>query len=147
MARKSYKRAARKDPVEMEFERENGEFVLIRCVDDIPGGVLFDFSADGENQADQISAAKNLFDKAVIPADRQLFWSMVRGDDEAPAVITATMMMEIAEDLAEAYTARPTGGSSDNGSPKTSSGSRSTAGASQEVSTYSRSRPTVPAIS
>lgn len=143
MARKSYKRAERKDPVEMEFERENGEFVLIRCVDDIPGGVMFDFSGGGA-QADQLAAARNLFDKAVIPADRALFWSMVNGEDDAPTTIGATVLMQIAEDLAEAYTARPTGEPSGSGSQKTSNGSRSTAGASQEVSTYSRSLPTGP---
>jgi hypothetical protein len=139
MARKTYKKARRTDPVELEFEADNGDMILIRCVDDIPGGVIFDFSGDSK---DQIGSAKNLFDKAIIPADRALFWSMMNADDGAPGVITASQMMEMAEDLAEEYTARPTGVPSGTGSPKTSNGSPSTGGASNEVSTYSRSEPT-----
>lgn len=157
MAGKSFKRALNVDPIWFDVPADPVDGVeqpdvRFHCNDDIPGGVMFNFAGkapddtttEESERTDTVSAARDLFDKAIKKDQRKLFWQMLNGDPEAPGVIGLSMMMDIAEYLSEAYSARPTGGSSGNGSPKTSNGSASMVGASNVAPTYSVSQLTAP---
>lgn len=152
MAGKVFKQAQNVDPIWFEIEVKPGPDgkprpnVRFDCEDDIPGGVMFAFSgedeepgSDGEPKLNMVAAAKSLFDSAVVEDQKELFWDMVYGRRRDLGVIGLTQMLGIAEYIAGSYAARPTGESSDDGSPRTPNGSPSRGGARQEVSTYSRS--------
>lgn len=133
-----------------EVELEDGSLRRFDCNPSIPGGVVLHFADittggdDGmQRGASAISAVKDLFKAAIVRRQQDQFWAMVNGDDPQ-GVIDISILMEVAFYLAEAYTERPTGASSANGSSGTTSGSDSTAGARPEVLTYSRPPQTVP---
>ncbi|HEX6686811.1 MAG TPA: hypothetical protein VF062_28860 [Candidatus Limnocylindrales bacterium] len=158
MAGKVFRRQTGKAAVYFEVEKENGDLLRFDCRPSIPGGLILAFSdlaapdADGSDE-DRIAAGrgaikivKDLLRAAIVPAQQELFWSMLDGTS-ADGMIDVETMMEIADYLGEAYAERPTGPSSGAGSPTTSSGSPSRDGAPGAVLTYSRLTPVEPSIS
>lgn len=156
MGGKTFRRAVRSAEAKVWFEVETakGDVVKFHCNDSIPGGIILNFAgettpAEGQTKeqmqqeqgAAAIASARHLFNAAIVADEQELFWAMANGKPGAPGVIDLPMLLAIADMLAEEYSERPTGESSDPGQPRTSSGSPSTAGVSPAVVTYSRSMP------
>lgn len=150
MGGRTFRRAQNVDPIWFEVENRNGSMTRFDCNDEIPGGLIFEFAGGDDDDpvanTGAMRAAKDLFNEAIVADRLELFWDMAKNRNNPPGVIGVSMMMEIAGLLAEEYSARPTGASSDAGSHKTKTGSPSTAGASAGESTYSRPELTRPAL-
>ena len=156
MAGKVFKRTVKADKIWFGVELDDGTTRRFDCRDAIPGGVVLgvaDLAGGGDAAATQgqqgaaaIGVIRKLFQAAIVKPQRAMFWAMVEGDDDA-GMIDVSQMMDIAFALAEVYTERPTGESSEGGSPRTGDGSNSTVGAQPEVSTYARSPQFAPSIS
>lgn len=155
MAGQVFKRTVKADKVWFGVELEDGSTRRFDCRDAIPGGIVLgvaDLAGGGDDEARRnqggaaIAVIKKLFKAAIIKPQQARFWAMVEGEDE-DGMIDVAQMMDIAFALAETYTARPTGESSESGSPRTGDGSSSTDGAPPEVLTYSRSPQFEPSIS
>lgn len=139
MAGKTFKRAVRTERIWFTMpDREDNE-VRYDCVDILPAGIVLDFGSatDGE-QGNPLDKVKEFFNGAIREDQHEQFWAHIH-DKEAR--IGLEMLMEVAEYIAEEFSARPTGGSSSGGAPMTSTGDGSTAGASPVVSIYSRPEP------
>lgn len=144
MAHKSFKRAQNLDPIYFEVPGKDDAEVRFDCVNDLPAGVILVFAevmgGDEAAESDEpkinvIQAVKDVFDAAIVDGQREQFWTMTKDKDNG---IGLGMLMDIATWLAEQYTARPTGPSSDGGQSAKSSGSGSTGGALHAVTTYSK---------
>jgi hypothetical protein len=149
MAGKTFRRSAEVAPVFFQVELDDGKLLRFDCRRSVPGGVALAFADAGGLDEDAsesqrgsaaIRATKALFEAAIVPDQQAKFWAMVNGQDP-DGLIDLPTMSEIAYWLGEAYTERPTGQSSADGSPGTNGGSHSTDGAAPEASTYSRSQP------
>ena len=149
MSGKTFTRTARQDKIFFNVELDSGELLRFDCRDQVPGGIVLGVSKlagdGGDTQAERIkqgAAAITLIQKllraAIMKPQQAKFWAMVEGEDE-DGMIDMPQMVDIAMALAEVYTERPTGTSSETGSPRTTDGSSSTDGAPPEVLTYSRS--------
>ena len=163
MAGQVFKRTARSDPIWFAVELEDGTQRRFDCRDQVPGGVILGVTeiVSGGGAADEraagmaaVSTVQRLLKAAIIKPQQKLFWRMVNGEDEDPdddeyvgGIIDVPQMMDIAMALAEAYTERPTGGSSEPGSQTTTDGSDSRVGAQPGPSMYSRSPQLEPSIS
>lgn len=163
MAGQVFKRTARDEKIWFGVELEDGSIRRFDCRDQIPAGIVLSVSnivTGTDDKAAQgasaVSTIRRLLRAAIIKPQQKLFWKMVEGedfDDEPDSdyvggIIDPPQMMDIATSLAEAYTERPTGGSSAPGSQTTTDGSDSRVGAPQpEPVTYSLSQPFAPSIS
>lgn len=138
MAGKAFKRAVRKDPVWFAIPDKDDNDVRFDCVDILPAGLIMDFGETTEEGGNAIQGIRDLFNGAIRDGQQDRFWEMVR-DKDAP--IGIDMLQEIAEMLAEEYSARPTGEPSSDGQSTTSTGDGSTGGALRGVPTYSKPEP------
>jgi len=145
MAHKSFKRAQNLDPISFDVPGPDGEVILFNCEDEIPTGVVLAFSevmppADDSTdtpKADPFGAIQALFVAAIVDSQIEQFQDLIRTKEKHRG-IPLSMLMEIASDLAEQYTSRPTGPSSGSGPLVKPNGSASTVGALQGVTTYSK---------
>jgi hypothetical protein len=138
MGGKAFKRAANLEPIWFTLGESQVRF---DCEDDIPGGMILDFSGNVEGKdgaQDQLAAVKDFFNAAIIESQQSRFWEMLYDKKEKVGV---SMLIELAQWLAGEYSDRPTGQSSEDTPPRISTGVASTAGASAAASTYSRPEP------
>jgi hypothetical protein len=157
MPRKSFSVAAAVEPISFDLTSPvSGNAVLFVCRDRMAAGKLMRFaelfssiqeeSESGEAETAKqgalaIPAIRDFFNAALMPNDRDKFWTMIDSDEEG---IPLDTLVEIAGWLAEVYSGgRPTGTTSEPGSGVTSSGGGSPASQSPvAIETYSRSEPT-----
>lgn len=147
MAGKTFKRAVRKDKIWFTMPDAKDTDVRYDCVDILPAGVILDFGTSGDDAADSgnsLDKVKEFFDAAVMEDQHEQFWAQIH---DPKARIGIEMLVDIAEYIAEEFTARPTGESSPDGPPTTSTGDGSTDGALRAVPTYSRPEPIVASTS
>lgn len=139
MAGKTFKRAVRKEKIWFELPDGNDENVRYNCVDILPAGLVLDFgSNDEDGTGNPLDKVKGFFNGAIRSDQHEQFWAHIHDRESR---IGLDMLMEVAEYIAEEFSARPTGGSSSPGPSMTSTGDDSTGGASPVVSIYSRPEP------